>query len=90
MAASLALRGKFRREKCNMLQKSLAEMALRVNIGKKKAKLEEICSICYIISCKITLMPVYSAFQKNNIVKLLVLVRILLNANGSAIIKSVL
>jgi hypothetical protein len=35
-------------------------------------------------------MPVYSAFQKNNIVKLLVLVRILLNANGSAIIKNVL
>ena len=28
-----------------MLQKSLAEMALRVNIGKKKANLEEICSI---------------------------------------------
>lgn len=41
-----------------MLQKSLAEMALRVNIGKKKANLEEICSICYIISCIITLISV--------------------------------
>ena len=58
LAASLALRGEFRREKCNMLQKSLAEMALRVNIGKKKANLEEICSICYIISCIITLISV--------------------------------
>ena len=34
------------------------------------------------------LHAVYSAFQKNNIVKLLVLVRILLNANGSDIIPS--
>ncbi|WP_337488397.1 hypothetical protein [Phascolarctobacterium succinatutens] len=29
--AFLALRGEFRREKCNMLQKSLAETVLRVN-----------------------------------------------------------
>ena len=34
-------KGEFRREKCNMLQKSLAEMVLRVNVGKKKASLEE-------------------------------------------------
>ncbi|WP_418946942.1 hypothetical protein [Phascolarctobacterium succinatutens] len=34
-------KGKFRREKCNMLQKSLAGMVLRVNVGKKKANLEE-------------------------------------------------
>ena len=34
-------KGKFRREKCNMLQKSLAETVLRVNVGKKKANLEE-------------------------------------------------
>lgn len=40
-AANLALRGKFRREKCNVLQKSLAETVLRVNIGKKNANLEE-------------------------------------------------
>ena len=37
----LALRGKFRREKCNMLQKSLVETVLKVNIRKKKASLEE-------------------------------------------------
>jgi len=55
---ALALQGRLRREKCNMLQKSLVEMALRVNIGKKKANLEEICSICYIISCIITLISV--------------------------------
>ena len=34
-------KGNFRREKCNILQKSLAEMVLRVNIRKKKANLEE-------------------------------------------------
>lgn len=34
-------RGKLRREKCNMLQKSLVGMALRVNVRKKKASLEE-------------------------------------------------
>ena len=45
-AARLALRGEFTREKCNMLQKSLAEMALRVNIGKKKANLEEKNATC--------------------------------------------
>ena len=39
-------KGKFRREKCNMLQKSLAEMALMVNIGKKKADLEEKSATC--------------------------------------------
>ena len=62
-AANLALRGNFRREKCNMLQKSLAKMALRVNIGNKKANLEEICSICYIISCIITLISVDSLLK---------------------------
>jgi len=46
-----------------MLQKSLAKMALRVNIGKKKANLEEICSICYIISCIITLISVDSLLK---------------------------
>ena len=61
--AFFALRGKFRREKCNMLQKSLAEMALRVNIGKKKANLEETCSIYYIISCIITLISVDSLLK---------------------------
>ena len=39
-------KGKFRREKCNMLQKSLVKMALRVNIGKKKADLEEKNATC--------------------------------------------
>ncbi|WP_444340191.1 hypothetical protein [Phascolarctobacterium succinatutens] len=39
-------KGKFRREKCNMLQKSLAGMALMVNIGKKKADLEEKSATC--------------------------------------------
>ena len=38
--------GEFRREKCNMLQKSLAEMALMVNIGKKNANLEEKSATC--------------------------------------------
>ena len=34
-------KGKFRREKCNMLQKSLAEIVLRLNAGRKKAIIEE-------------------------------------------------
>ena len=46
LAASLALRGKFRREKCNMLQKSLAEIVLMVNVGMKKAILEEKNATC--------------------------------------------
>ena len=46
LADSFALRGKFRREKCNMLQKSLAEMVLMVNIRKKKANLEEKNATC--------------------------------------------
>jgi len=43
---ALALQGKFRREKCNMLQKSLAETVLMVNISKKKASLEEKSATC--------------------------------------------
>ncbi len=43
---ALALQGKFRREKCNMLQKSLAETVLRVNSWKKKANLEEKSATC--------------------------------------------
>ena len=43
---ALALQGKFRREKCNMLQKSLAGTALMVNIRKKKANLEEKSATC--------------------------------------------
>ena len=43
---ALALQGNFRREKCNMLQKSLVEMVLRVNIRKKKADLEEESATC--------------------------------------------
>ena len=39
-------KGNFRREKCNMLQKSLVEMALRVNIRKEKAILEEKSATC--------------------------------------------
>ena len=46
LADSFALRGKFRREKCNMLQKSLVEMALRLNIGRKKAIIEEKNATC--------------------------------------------
>lgn len=46
-----------------MLQKSLVEIVLRVNIGMKKAILEEICSICYIISCIITLISVDSLLK---------------------------
>ena len=39
-------KGKFRREKCNMLQKSLVETVLRLNVGKKKANLEEKSATC--------------------------------------------
>ncbi len=46
LAASLALRGKLRREKCNMLQKSLVEIVLMVNVGMKKAILEEKNATC--------------------------------------------
>ena len=45
-AVRLALRGEFRREKCNMLQKSLVETVLRVNIRKEKAILEEKSATC--------------------------------------------
>ncbi|MFU2360133.1 MAG: hypothetical protein ACM690_00975 [Phascolarctobacterium sp.] len=34
-------KGKFRREKCNMLQKSLVGKVLRLSVGKKNSKLEE-------------------------------------------------
>lgn len=44
--AFLALRGEFRREKCNMLQKSLAGMVLRLNMGRKKAIIEEKNATC--------------------------------------------
>ena len=53
---ALALRGKFRREKCNMLQKSLAEMVLMAGEKECREWFEELCSVCYTISCKITLM----------------------------------
>lgn len=46
LADSLALQGEFRREKCNMLQKSLVKTVLRVNIGRKKANLEEKNATC--------------------------------------------
>ena len=39
-------KGYNRREKCNILQKSLAGMVLRVNIRKKKANLEEKNATC--------------------------------------------
>ena len=39
-------KGKFRREKCNMLQKSLAETVLRLNTGRKKAIIEEKNATC--------------------------------------------
>ena len=39
-------KGEFRREKCNMLQKSLAETVLKVNSWKKKANLEEKNATC--------------------------------------------
>ena len=37
---------RFRREKCNMLQKSLAGKVLKVNIWRKKANLEEKNATC--------------------------------------------
>ena len=43
---TLALQGEFRREKCNMLQKSLVEMVLRVNVRRKKVDLEEKNATC--------------------------------------------
>ena len=43
---ALVLRGEFRREKCNMLQKSLVETVLMVNIRRKKADLEEKNATC--------------------------------------------
>ena len=45
-AARLALRGGFRREKCNMLQKSLVKRVLMVNIRVEKASLEEKSATC--------------------------------------------
>ena len=39
-------KGYNRREKCNMLQKSLVETVLIVNIRKKKANLEEKNAAC--------------------------------------------
>ena len=39
-------KGKFRREKCNMLQKYLVETVLKVNVRKKKANLEEKNATC--------------------------------------------
>jgi len=45
-AVRLALRGEFRREKCNMLQNSLVKTVLMVNIRKKKANLEEKNATC--------------------------------------------
>ena len=39
-------KGEFRREKCNMLQKSLVETVLKVNIRKKKENLEEKSATC--------------------------------------------
>ena len=46
LGAFAVLGGVFRREKCNMLQKSLVGMVLRVNIGKKKESLEEKSATC--------------------------------------------
>ena len=43
---ALALQGKFRREKCNMLQKYLVEIVLRLNTGRKKAIIEEKNATC--------------------------------------------
>ena len=39
-------KGYNRREKCNMLQKSLAETVLRLNTGRKKAIIEEKSATC--------------------------------------------
>ena len=46
MGAFAVLGGVFRREKCNMLQKSLVEMVVRLNTGRKKAIIEEKSAIC--------------------------------------------
>ena len=39
-------KGKFRREKCNLLQKSLVETVLRLNTWRKKAIIEEKSATC--------------------------------------------
>jgi len=39
-------KGYNRREKCNILQKSLVETVLKVNVRKKKANLEEKNATC--------------------------------------------
>ena len=39
-------KGYNRREKCNMLQKSLAETVMRLNTGRKKAIIEEKSATC--------------------------------------------
>ena len=39
-------KSKFRREKCNMLQKSLVETVMRLNTGRKKAIIEEKNATC--------------------------------------------
>ena len=39
-----------------MLQKSLAEMVLMAGEKECREWFEELCSVCYTISCKITLM----------------------------------
>ena len=46
LGAFAVLGGVFRREKCNMLQKSLVETVLKVNSWKKKANLEEKSATC--------------------------------------------
>ena len=55
--------GEFRREKCNMLHFSLAEMVLMAGAKECREGFEELCSICYIISCKTTLMLVGSLLK---------------------------
>ena len=54
-AVRSALRGEFRREKCNMLQKSFVKTVLRVNISVEKASLEEKSATC----CKNLLQECY-------------------------------
>ena len=56
-------KGKFRREKCNMLQKSLVKMVLRAGEKECREWFEELCSVCYTISCKTTLMLVGSLLK---------------------------
>ncbi len=46
LGAFAVLGGVFRREKCNMLQKSLVEMVVRLNTGRKKAIIEEKSATC--------------------------------------------